>query len=88
MDVPYTLAIHSPSYVLVQNSWNWGVSGSANDGTFSGAVSLVRIKAACDLQKSYNPHGCALQPFGDTVLALKTLQSRQCENVSLLQGEA
>ncbi|CAL5222763.1 g5175 [Coccomyxa viridis] len=46
VDVPYTLAIHSPSYVLVQNSWNWGVSGSANDGTFSGAVSLGWQNAA------------------------------------------
>ena len=46
VDIPYTLAIHSPTYVLVQNSWNWGVSGSANDGTFSGAVSMVRLNVA------------------------------------------
>ncbi len=46
VDIPYTLAIYNPSYVLVQNSWNWGVSGSANSGTFSGDISMVRTNAA------------------------------------------
>ncbi len=44
--VPYTLAIYSPSYALIAGSaWNWGVSGSANNGTFSGPVSMVRMKS-------------------------------------------
>ena len=41
--VPYTLAIFSPSYALITGSaWNWEASGSANGGTLSGAVTMVR----------------------------------------------
>ncbi len=46
LTVPYTLAIYSPSYALIAGSaWNWGASGSANNGTFSGPVSMVRSQA-------------------------------------------
>ena len=41
--VPYTLAIYSPSYALITgNAWNWDATGSANAGTLSGAVTMVR----------------------------------------------
>ena len=40
--MPYTLAITNPAYALIAGSaWNWGASGSATNGTFSGPVSLV-----------------------------------------------
>lgn len=43
INVPYTLAIYNPTYALIAGqAWNWGVSGSANNGTFSGPLSLVR----------------------------------------------
>ena len=45
LKVPYTLAIHSPTYVLVLNAWNWGISGSAVDGTFSGLATMVRLNS-------------------------------------------
>ena len=39
---PYTLAIYNPSYALIAGqAWNWGASGSANEGTFSGSVTQV-----------------------------------------------
>ena len=42
LNVPYTLAIYNPSYSLVAGSaWNWGATGSATNGTISGAVTLV-----------------------------------------------
>ena len=45
LNVPYTLSIYSPSYALIAGSaWNWGASGSANNGTFSGPVSMVRTE--------------------------------------------
>ena len=66
VNIPYTLAISNPSYVLVQNSWNWGVSGSANSGTFSGAVSMVRMDTACCSAASCDPWECALQCFPET----------------------
>lgn len=45
LTVPYTLAISSPSYALIAGqAWNWGASGSATNGTFSGPVSMVRTE--------------------------------------------
>lgn len=56
LKVPYTLAINSPTYVLVLNSWNWGISGSADKGTFSGPVTMVRVNPVCStLQEGCDP---------------------------------
>ena len=44
LNVPYTLAIYNPSYALIAGqAWNWGASGSATNGTFSGSISMVCI---------------------------------------------
>ena len=61
--VPYTLAIYNPSYALIAGqAWNWGASGSANNGTFSGPVTMVRIpdipvNLSAEIVSS---HGCSL----------------------------
>ena len=53
LNVPYTLAVYSPSYTLIAGQgWNWGVSGSATNGTFSGPVSLVRLALLCGVQRN------------------------------------
>ena len=61
--VPYTLAINNPSYALIAGqAWNWGASGSATNGTFSGPVTMVRIP---DIPVNLpalivSSHGCSL----------------------------
>ena len=60
LTVPYTLAIYSPSYALIAGqAWNWGVSGSATNGTFSGPVSMVRAEAVLLFMNAYSvPSAC------------------------------
>ena len=56
LSVPYTLAIYSPSYALIAGqAWNWGASGSATNGTFSGPVSMVRMTAVLFCNSAADP---------------------------------
>ncbi len=46
INVPYTLSIYSPAYSVISGSaWNWGATGSATAGTFSGPVTQARAHA-------------------------------------------
>ncbi|CAL5222764.1 g5176 [Coccomyxa viridis] len=72
--VPYTLAIYSPSYALIAGSaWNWGVSGSANNGTFSGPVSMSWQNIA---------PGASLQGLGANIWATTPQLAPQAASVN------
>ena len=85
LNVPYTLAIYNPSYALIAGqAWNWGASGSATNGTFSGPITMVRIPDIHPCQ-SFGL-GCELPwlQLGCPLCLLHTLSGLQADRVRVL----
>lgn len=83
--VPYALAIYNPSYALIAGqAWNWGASGSANNGTFSGPVTMVRIPdTPVNLSAVIvSSHGCSL---GAPTALSYSLSGLQADHVRVLR---